>query len=112
MKTYDQFWFIIEFHDLDIEIRPELPKNDDTVKKASGRSFGNSNKKAEKQILKIAEKDSDAIKSNGTLGTKLILHIDDRGTKSKARSMKDSVDDAKRKERRKLQKIFRSLSIG
>ena len=103
---------IIEFHDLDIEIRPELPKNDDTVKKVSGRSFGKSNKKAEKQISKIAKKDSDAIMSNGTAGTKLILHIDDRRTKSKARSMKDTVDDTRRKERRQLQKIFRSLSIG
>merc|ERR1712198_364923 len=101
-----------EFHDLDIEIRPELPKNDDKPKKVSGRSLGKSNKKAEKQILKIAEKDSDAIKSNGTLGTKLILHIDDGGKKAKARSMKATVHDAKRKERRKLQKIFASLSIG
>ena len=105
-------WIIIEFHDLDIEIRPELPENDDKPKKVRGRSLGKSNKKAEKQILKIAEKDSDAIKSNGTFGTKLTLHIDHRGTKSKARSLQDTVDDAKRKERRKLQKIFASLSIG
>lgn len=97
---------------MDIEIRPELPKNGETGKKGSARGFDISNKKAEKQILKIAEKESDAIKSNGTLGTKLILHIDDKEKKSKGRSMKNVLDDEKRKERRTLEKIFRRLSLG
>ena len=104
--------FILEFHDLDIEIRPELPRNGGIVQKASGRSFDKRNEKAEKEVLKIAEKDEDAIKSNGTLGTKVLLHVDDAETITKGRSMKDIIDDAKRKEKRQLQKLMRSLSSG
>ena len=102
----------LEFHDLDIEIRPELPQNGGLLQKGSSRSFGISNRKAEQQVLKIAEKDTDAIKSNGTLGTKVLLHVDDKAASTKARSMKESVDDAKRKKDKKIQTLIRGLISG
>ena len=102
----------LEFHDLDIEIRPELPQNGGLLQKGSSRSLGISDRKAEQQVLKIAEKDTDAIKSNGTLGTKVLLHVDDKAASTKARSMKESVDEAKRKEDKKIQTLIRGLISG
>ena len=102
---------ITEYHDLELEIRPELPKNG----KAVGRSISSDDTKAEKAVLKIAKKNTDVFKTNGTLGTKILLHVADQqksGTKGRSLSTKDAVKKANEKEKRLRENQLRNLISG
>ena len=106
-----QSYLITEYHDLELEIRPELPKN----RKSIGRSMASVDTKAEKAVLKIAKKNSDVFKTNGTLGTKILLHVaDQQTTDSKGRSLsrKDVAKKANEKEKRLRENQLRNLISG
>ena len=69
--------------------------------------------KAEKAVLKIAKKNSDAFKTNGTLGTKILLHVADQqisGTKGRSISTKDAAKEANEKEKRLRENQLRKLT--
>ena len=71
--------------------------------------------KAEKAVLQIAKKNTDAFKSNGTLGTKVLLKVADQqilGTKGRSLSTKDAAKKANEKEKRLRENQLRNLISG
>ena len=81
-----------------------------------------SDTKAEKAVLKIAEKSNDALKTNGTLGTKVLLHIGDEQNPSSKSSLssrnlgkissKEAVKEVNKKEKRLIENQLRKLFSG